>query len=359
MDEEASLSNEPPTENEKPQPQPQDGPHGVPIIRNSEFQNADGFDICCKSWLTETRPRGLVFMVHGYSEHCHRPHYDTLATALVALGCCVFTQDLGTYEINAPSALLTLRSAVGHGKSSGPRAFVKSIDTYVEDVLKQADVTRRRFPRKPVYLFGYDMGGVISVLAAQRRPFDFAGIALMSPLMAFAKQRVTWLKVAQDKARTLELPLLVLVGSDDQLGDPDAIKAFFQETSSKDKTMKVSSLHEFLFACKMLTVYNGAYHNLLTEPGGIKEQALKDITDWFEARLPSILRRSVSSLSSDSKSCGSKENNTLTSFIKVPPQGIDGESIGHVFILLVLLREGDMGIRAKFKISILNAVRRK
>ncbi|XP_077547837.1 monoacylglycerol lipase-like [Haemaphysalis longicornis] len=147
MDEEASLSNEPPTENEKPQPQPQDGPHGVPIIRNSEFQNADGFDICCKSWLTETRPRGLVFMVHGYSEHCHRPHYDTLATALVALGCCVFTQDL-----------------VGHGKSSGPRAFVKSIDTYVEDVLKQADVTRRRFPRKPVYLFGYDMKMATKVL---------------------------------------------------------------------------------------------------------------------------------------------------------------------------------------------------
>ncbi|XP_077547818.1 monoglyceride lipase-like [Haemaphysalis longicornis] len=313
MDEATSPSKEPPTDHEKRQPQPEDDPHGVPIIQNSEFQSADGFNICCKSWSPETRPRGLVFMVHTYTEHCHQPHYDTLAKALVALGCCVFAQDL-----------------VGHGKSSGPRAFVKSIDTYVDDVLHQADVTRRRFPRKPVYLFGYSMGGLISVIAAQRRPLDFAGIVLMSPLIAFARKRATWFKKtsakvlgnvapsapvasvnvqfisrdpevviaaindplryhgsvpagwasamlkamqeALDKAGNLELPLLVLVGSDDQIGDPKVTKAFFQKTTSKDKTIKV---------------YEGAYHNLLTEPGGIKEQVLKDITDWFVASLPS------------------------------------------------------------------------
>ncbi|XP_077544786.1 monoglyceride lipase-like [Haemaphysalis longicornis] len=274
-------------------------------------------------------------MVHGYTEHCHQPYYDTLAKALVALGCCVFAQDL-----------------VGHGKSSGPRAIVKSIDTYVDDVLNHSDVARRRFPRRPVYLFGYSMGGLISVMAAQRRPLDFAGIVLMSPLMAFKKNHLNWFKKmmtkvlgnlapnarlapmklnlisrdpevlsaatndplryhgripagwvfamlkameeALDKAGTLELPLLVLLGSDDKLGDVEVIKTFFQKIPSKDKTIKV---------------YEGAYHNLLMEPGGIKEQVLKDITEWFVARLPTR-RRSVSCPSSCKKS---PEEDTTTS----------------------------------------------
>lgn len=51
----------------------------------------------------------------------------------------------------------------------------------------------------------------------------------------------------------------------------------------------------------------------------------------------------------------SEENNTLTWCLKVSPQGIDEDSAGHVSILLLLVCGGETGVRAKFKISILNA----
>ncbi|KAL3202591.1 hypothetical protein MRX96_042411 [Rhipicephalus microplus] len=66
------------------------------------FHNGDKQKIVCKSWRAESEPRALVFLSHGYAEHCHEPSYDTLARALVGIGCYVFSHD-----------------HVGHGMSEG------------------------------------------------------------------------------------------------------------------------------------------------------------------------------------------------------------------------------------------------
>lgn len=51
----------------------------------------------------------------------------------------------------------------------------------------------------------------------------------------------------------------------------------------------------------------------------------------------------------------SEENNTLTWCLKLSPQGMYEDSAGHVSILLMLVCGSEAGVRAKFKISILNA----
>ncbi|XP_077497631.1 monoglyceride lipase-like [Amblyomma americanum] len=283
-------------------------------VEDATFVNGDGYKIFTRAWIPRERSRAwkaLVFMCHGYLEHCHVPNYDILATVFVAEGCYVFTHDL-----------------VGHGKSDGTRAAVKSFDKYVDGILEHADSTRKKFWRKPVYLFGHSLGGLLVAMAVQRRPVDFAGIVMTSPLIAPHKALTPWYKRiatkilgrvlpsapvaaldltlcardpqvvaymrndplryhgtiplgwvaslyrAQDdfiaKLNTIEVPMFVLVASDDRVCDVGAMKQFFDSVPSKHKKIKI---------------YEGSYHQILAEPEGIKEQAFMDIAEWFKESL--------------------------------------------------------------------------
>ncbi|XP_065280956.1 monoglyceride lipase-like [Dermacentor albipictus] len=282
----------------------------VRVDDNVSFLNSGGQNIVCKSWSADAEPRALVFLAHGYAEHCHDPSYDALARALVGLGCYVFAHD-----------------HVGHGKSEGPRATVTSADVYVDDILSHVDTVRAKFSGKPVYLVGYSMGGLLVVRAVQRRPKDFAGMVLLAPLLGV--EQVSWFKAnlvrvlgrllpslpvaktavelacrdpaaikqmnddplryrgnvsagwaaaifsaleaAHAQVNVLELPIFIQHGSGDKLCDPDASFGFFKNAPSKDKSIKI---------------YSDAYHSLLKEPEGVGQQALKDIVNWCSSRIP-------------------------------------------------------------------------
>lgn len=288
-------------------------PADVKVDDSVFFHNGDKQKIVCKSWRAESEPRALVFLSHGYSEHCHDPCYDTLARALVGLGCYVFAHD-----------------HVGHGLSEGRRAMVKSADVYVDDILKHVETERSRFSNRPVYLVGHSMGGLLVAMAAQRRPDDFAGLVLVAPLLGIDKELDTcfrrtlarvvgflvpafpvgsldqkllsrdpeairrfendplryhgsvcagWvaaiipaLETAVEQANHVELPLLIQHGTADKVCDPEASKVFFDKAASKDKTMKT---------------YPEAYHDLLCDLEDVRQQVLKDIVDWFATRLSS------------------------------------------------------------------------
>ena len=45
--------------------------------------------------------------------------------------------------------------SVGHGRSQGNRDDVKSIDTYVDDIVNHIDKTREEFGELPVFLMGH------------------------------------------------------------------------------------------------------------------------------------------------------------------------------------------------------------
>ncbi|XP_077544793.1 monoglyceride lipase-like [Haemaphysalis longicornis] len=284
----------------------------IHIEESVSFLNGDGHKIVCKSWRADTEPRALVFLAHGFTEHCRSPIYDTLARALVGLGCYVFAHD-----------------HVGHGRSEGPRATIISVDTYVDDVLTHVDMRRAEFPDKPVYLIGVSLGGMICVLAVLRRAKDFAGMVLLGPFMGFDKEDATWFKrtmahllswvipsfplgkvdfekasrnpallsyidedpliyrgsvtaawaaaalTALEEIRSnlgaVELPFMIQHGSQDKICNPADSQEFFQKAPSKDKTIK------------MVT---GAYHALLVEPDGVAEQVFNDVVAWILARLP-------------------------------------------------------------------------
>ncbi|KAK8758352.1 hypothetical protein V5799_004016 [Amblyomma americanum] len=72
------------------------------------------------------------------------------------------------------------------------------------------------------------------------------------------------------KLNTIEVPMFVLVASDDRVCDVGAMKQFFDSVPSKHKKIKI---------------YEGSYHQILAEPEGIKEQAFMDIAEWFKESL--------------------------------------------------------------------------
>jgi acylglycerol lipase len=69
----------------------------------------------------------------------------------------------------------------------------------------------------------------------------------------------------------ITLPLLILHGTHDKATKPSGSEFFHTSAGSIDRTLKL---------------YEGAYHDLLNDTD--KDRVMSDITEWLDARLPSL-----------------------------------------------------------------------
>ncbi|HEV7223829.1 MAG TPA: alpha/beta hydrolase [Pirellulales bacterium] len=270
-----------------------------------EFATFDGWQLFESSRSPEGRPpRAGVAIVHGYAEHSGR--YEEVAGRLLAAGHCVYQFDLR-----------------GHGRSEGPRAFVRSFDDYIRDL--QTFVERVR-PRQagPLYLLGHSMGGLIAALWTLANPLGASGLVLsgaalkvndrihpwlqrMSSAIGMVAPRLPTIRLddaalsrsaetvrrfredplvyhGRMPARTgaeilraakrlaprlaeFRLPLLIMHGGDDRLADPEGSRQLHCRAVSDDKTLKL---------------YPGLFHEIFHEPE--RRQALDDLVAWLEER---------------------------------------------------------------------------
>lgn len=72
----------------------------------------------------------------------------------------------------------------------------------------------------------------------------------------------------QQNLQKLQVPFLVLHGSDDTVTDPEASQKLYEEASSTDKSIKL---------------FEGLLHDLLFEPE--REAIVADIIDWLNERV--------------------------------------------------------------------------
>jgi alpha-beta hydrolase superfamily lysophospholipase len=267
------------------------------------FPTRDGLRLFERRWLPSGEPRAEVMLVHGIMEHSGR--YATTAEILVRHDYAVSAADLR-----------------GHGKSDGPRCWIRSFDEYIDDVDEFFDRTIRRSAGKPVFVFGHSLGGLIAVLWCIRRQRKPQGLILSGPALQVRHQLYPWLRrlagigsilfprfrllrmggrnisrdpavVAQfrddplvfhgrlptrtgaeilragDLARSqyeqVHTPLLVLHGTDDRVAAVEASQELVQWAQTSDKT---------------LCLYPGLYHEVLSEPE--KEQVLADLIRWID-----------------------------------------------------------------------------
>jgi alpha-beta hydrolase superfamily lysophospholipase len=269
------------------------------------FAARDGQQLYHEVWPATGEPRATVVMVHGYGEHCGR--YQNPVGALRPRGFEVFAFD---YR--------------GHGQAGGRRGHIDHFAEYLDDLDRAIELARGR-GRRPLFLVGHSLGGLIAARFVIERGKDLAGLVLSSPFMglklklpaakvavgkvasrwvprltlkndldvralsrdpavgeAYARDRFVhrvatarWFTETQtaqarcrEEARAITLPVLVYAGDADAIADPDATRAVYERIASKDKT---------------LTMYPGGYHELMNDT--CKDEVLAKLGAWLEAHL--------------------------------------------------------------------------
>jgi len=247
-----------------------------------------------------------LIVVHGFAEHAGC--YDELSRLLAAEGIAVHMLDLP-----------------GHGFSDGARGHIGHFSEFLDTV----HLVFQNYPHfeqtKPAFLLGHSLGGLISALYCLRRKPDIRGLVLCSPLTGFEfpmslvtkavmktaasrdpallfpkpsgvtsltrdprqwqrnrndpvrlrtispnlylsmVQQAEWL---QHHADELSVPLLLFYSIKDRVVSPGAIRQFFANTGSGDKSS---------------VVFTQAMHELLQEQE--RDLILDKIQAWMSERL--------------------------------------------------------------------------
>ena len=270
------------------------------------YEAVDDLQLFEQWWQPKDKPKAVVVIIHGYGEHSSR--YTHVAEHLGSHGYAVDTFDLR-----------------GHGKSEGARTFIKSFDEYLDDVGQFLVRVRERHPEKTMFMLGHSMGGAITTLFIITKKPELSGVVLsgaavkisddISPLLVkisgvigsilpklptirldasgisrdpevvqrydndplvyrgkiparTGAELTRATKLIHAKMNTIELPLLIMHGTDDRLADPEGSKQLYEHVKSTDKTVKL---------------YKGFYHEVLNEPE--KEQVFADVVQWLDAHL--------------------------------------------------------------------------
>jgi len=254
---------------------------------------------------SEGAPRAVLVVVHGLKDHSSR--YAELAHALVPQGFAVVGFDLR-----------------GHGRSGGERVVVETFDEYIADLTSIVDDARAQYAGLPIFVLGHSMGGAITTLYALSTSTKPAGIVLSAPALKpgddvsgflifvtgvlgtvapglgvldlpnekFSRDAAVVEDMGRDPlitqepgpARTadellgalarieaegasLDVPFLVMHGSDDVITNPEGSRSLHARAKAVDKT---------------LSIFDGLWHDLMHEPE--RARVRTTVVDWLVAR---------------------------------------------------------------------------
>lgn len=269
------------------------------------FTGLKGLSLYYQSWLPDTKPRAVLLVVHGWAEHGGR--YMNLVNYFVPR----------SYAVSA----LDHR---GNGKSEGSRGYVDRVSDYVVDLKTFFDIVRVEHPDAKIFMVGHSMGGTVATTYAVRYQRGLAGMVLsgaslkpgtstssplapLAPVLSILTPRLGIAvldasAISRDKAvvdayvndplvyrgkmtcrfgaemfktmrrlpsdmSQISLPILIMHGTADKLGDPDGSRLLYERASSTDKTLKL---------------YDGFYHEIFNEPE--HQRVMADMEAWLAAR---------------------------------------------------------------------------
>ncbi|KAB2601155.1 caffeoylshikimate esterase-like [Pyrus ussuriensis x Pyrus communis] len=330
MEELESVTTTSRTQSGQPESQPRDQlPHYWGTTPEQEYYNLQGIKssksfyasprglkLFTRQWLPLRRPRGIIFMVHGYGNDISWT-FQATPIFLAQNGFACFALDLE-----------------GHGGSDGLRAFVPDVGLVVNDCLSFINLVKHQDPQfqgLPCFLYGESMGGAICLLIHFAAPEAFQGAILAAPMCKISdKVKPRWpipeiltfvakylprlaivptadlmrksvkveekkivadmnpsryrgkprlgtvvelLRVTQyvsERLGDVSLPFIVLHGSADVVTDPEVSMALYAAAKSEDKTLKI---------------YEGMMHSLLFgETDENVEVVRGDILGWLNHR---------------------------------------------------------------------------
>lgn len=149
----------------------------------STFTTIDGLTLWRQWWLPEGEPRAVVMLLHGLGEHSGR--YVHVAAALTDAGYAVHAVDHR-----------------GHGRSEGPRAFVRRYDEFMDDLAAFRQLVVREHPGVPLVVLGHSMGGNLAVGHVLDHQAGVSAMVLSAPaLVPGASLKPFMIKAAKLLAR--------------------------------------------------------------------------------------------------------------------------------------------------------------
>lgn len=271
---------------------------------DGRFTGGAGGRIYWQAWLPAGAVRGVVALAHGIAEHGGR--YAHVGARLAEAGYATYALDHH-----------------GHGRSDGVRGNVNRMAEVTGDLDRLISLAVERHPDVPVFLLGHSLGGLIALDyvvtrgTARLRGLLLSGAAvdpsvgspvekLLAKLLSSVAPNLGLLaldatavsrdpKVVADyeadplnyhgkiRARTgaeslaavdrvtaalstIDIPILVMHGTEDKLTAPSGSKLVADQVSSPDITLKL---------------YDGLYHEIFNEPE--QDAVLTDVVTWLDA----------------------------------------------------------------------------
>jgi alpha-beta hydrolase superfamily lysophospholipase len=269
------------------------------------IQAWDGIMLHGVCWRPEAEPKAVICLIHGLGDHCGR--YTHVAEAFNRAGYTVLALDLH-----------------GHGRSGGPRGHAPSSEAFLEDIDCLFAEAEKRYPGKPIFLYGHSMGATLALYYGLRRKPPIVGLiatgaGLRSPLLeqklkvsiahamgsllptmtlqtglnpelishdpqvvqaylndplvhnkaslAMASSTIRATQWTMEHAGELSYPLLLMHGSADQLTYPSGSQEFAGKVPG---------------SCT-LRLWDGMYHEIHNEPEG--EQVIAEMIQWLDNQL--------------------------------------------------------------------------
>jgi alpha-beta hydrolase superfamily lysophospholipase len=173
------------------------------------WQTSDNLKIFAQVWQPEKNVRAVIALVHGLGEHCNR--YNHLAEFYNQQGIAVISFDLR-----------------GHGRSEGQRGHAPSYDVICDDIQHLLDETAKRFPEKPIFLYGHSLGGSLVLYFALKRRPAIKGVIVTSPGLETANP-VSGAKLVMGRIMNVIFPTFSMANDLDRSGlsrDPEVAKAY-------------------------------------------------------------------------------------------------------------------------------------
>ncbi|HKC20048.1 MAG TPA: lysophospholipase [Candidatus Dormibacteraeota bacterium] len=267
--------------------------------------SSDGTRLAYRRWPLQNAGTGITFaVIHGHGEHGGR--YERFAQGMAKYG------QMATYALD-------LR---GHGESEGRRGHVDSWDQWVDDAAAFVKHVEHEAPGEVVPL-GHSFGGVVMLSTVRSKKLThIKRFILSSPALRLTKETPQWLngtasalsKVAPqlalsnqvdagtisripevvdayktdplvhgkittrlysewrraskenlDHAQAIDIPFLVLAGTDDRLIDPDVSR----------------ELHEKAPTMSTLAMLDGRYHEPFNDLDS--DEVFAMIADWIRS----------------------------------------------------------------------------
>ncbi|GAB4331925.1 MAG: alpha/beta hydrolase [Flammeovirgaceae bacterium] len=268
-----------------------------------DWQTIDNLKLVGECWLPESNNlKAICCLIHGFGEHIGR--YEHVATFLNLKNIGLIGFDLR-----------------GHGKSEGRRGIIPNYEALMQNIGEFLALTQHKFPDVPLILYGHSMGGNLALSYVLRykptikaaiitspwirltheAPFwkvflgkmiaqvysTYTDVASLNPdhlsrdlsvgkayvadKLVHNRMGVTLFLAVEDageqilqNAKELQIPVLLMHGSDDQITSPNASQLFKEYAGS---------LVEFV-------LWKDARHELQNEIN--KEEVIGKMIEWID-----------------------------------------------------------------------------